>query len=29
VAHNTVFPDKLQKMIDRHEQREKEKEKII
>ena len=29
VAHNTVMPDKLQDMIDKHENREKEKEKII
>ncbi len=29
VAHNTVMPDKLQEMIDYHEKREQEKEKII
>ncbi len=29
VAHNTVMPEELQKMIDKHEEREEEKEKII
>jgi hypothetical protein len=29
VAHNTVMPDKLQEMIDKHEERKKEKDKII
>ena len=29
VAHNTVYPEELQEMIDKHEEREKEKEKKI
>ena len=29
LAHNTVTPDKLQKMIDKHEEREAQKEMII